>query len=112
MLYDGMSGGAPIQPIFLEPGIIFVSGGGTPTLGVGFGTGYRAELLQANANINRFTFVIDPGNDLTFTEANLVNITPNGGSTSPGTGPAVTGPCTLDSQTNCGYFLDFASPNE
>jgi Tfp pilus tip-associated adhesin PilY1 len=113
LLYDAMTGSERVQPIFLEPAIILISGGGTPVLGVGFGTGYRAELLQANANANRFTFVIDPGtNDLTFQETNLVNITPSGGVSPAGTGPAVTGPCTDTSQANCGYFLDFAQANE
>jgi hypothetical protein len=109
-----MTGSERVQPIFLEPGIIFISGGGTPTLGVAFGTGNRAELLQANVNTNRFTFVIDPGgtNNLTFSETNLVNITPEGGVSPAGSGPAVTGPCTDTSQTNCGYFLDFAQANE
>ena len=49
LLYDAMTDTSrPVQPIFLDAGIIFISGGDTPTLGIGFGTGYRAELLRAN----------------------------------------------------------------
>jgi len=113
LLYDPLTGSLPIQPIFLEPAVIFISGGGTPILGVAWGTGYRAELLQANANVNRFMFVIDPGTDnITLGEGNLVDITPVGALTPAGTGPAVTGPCNDTGQTNCGYFLDYFTANE
>ena len=59
--------------------------------------------------------MIDPGteNKITFHESNLVNITPHGrGATAPGTGPAATGACADSSQTDCGYFLDFATRDE
>ena len=118
LLYDALKNGSqaqPIQPIFLDAGIIFLAGGPSPTLGVGFGSGYRAELLRANENVNRFQFVIDPGADArTFHDTDLVNITPNGGAT-PGsaTGPVPARACGTDpSQTHCGYFLDFVTPNE
>ncbi len=124
LLYDAMTqadlttlASQPIQPIFLEPSIIFISGGQTPVLGVAFGTGYRAELMQPNLRsnpapngvpsqipyANRFHFVIDSGGTTTLRETDLVNITPSGGVTAAGTGPAA---------TNTGYFLDFASLDE
>jgi hypothetical protein len=115
LLYDSLRSatGPPqkVQPIFLDAGIIFISGGVSPTLGVAFGTGYRAELLENEQSINRnrFHFVIDPGTNVrTFHDTDLVNITPV-----TGTGPAPTRACTADSSmTNCGYFLDFATANE
>jgi len=116
LLYDGSTSTTqPIQPVFLEAGIIFVSGGAPPTLGVGFGTGNRAQLLSPNVRpdpnnpsntipfVNRFHFVIDKGSGTTLHETDLVNITPNGGVTSAGTGPGV---------APNGYFLDFATFNE
>ena len=94
----------PVQPIFLDAGIIFVSGGVPPTLGVAFGTGYRANLLKSNGtNVNRFHFVLDTGGAKTLHDTDLVNLTPTGGVTSAATGPA---------PTTAGYFLDFATFNE
>lgn len=115
----------PVQPIFMEAGIIYIAGGPRPTLGVAFGTGNRAELASDNIRcatapcppnstvpfVNRFYFVVDANQTFTATEDNLRNITPPGGATSAGvgSGPANTGcattPCT-------GYFLDFVSQNE
>ena len=121
LLYDALKNGSqaqPVQPIFMEPGIIFLAGGVSPKLGVAFGSGYRAELGQANRSVNRFHFVIDPGtNQRTFHDTDLVNITPACASgtmcaTSPGTGPAATAACVNDSMKACGYFLDFATSNE
>ena len=109
LLYDAMTGDQKVQPIFLDAGIIFVSGGTSPVLGVGFGTGYRAELLRANPNVNRLFFVLDPGlKNKTFHETDLVNITPEGGITPSGDGPMPTHACTDDGMTDCGYYLDFA----
>jgi Tfp pilus tip-associated adhesin PilY1 len=121
LLYDALKGGSgfePIQPVFLEAGLIFLCGGPTPTLGVAFGTGDRAELLQKNKNINRFTFVVDPGrNAITFHDTNLVNITPSCTTGQPcdsnaGAGPAGTIACDDPGMTNCGYFLAYASASE
>ncbi len=122
LLYDAMTGDEKIQPIFLDAGIIYISGGATPVLGVGFGTGYRAELLRSNPNLNRFHFVLDPGTEgRTFFEEDLVNITPNCPLiatvppcvSSPGGPPRSTRACndSLDTQ-DCGYFLDFATADE
>jgi hypothetical protein len=123
LLYDAMSDTQPIQPIFLDAGIIFVSGGASPILGIAFGTGYRADLLQANPNVNRFYFVLDPGaNAITFNDQNLNDITPKcdlalipeGCATGEGKGPqqpaAVA--CNDSGMTNCGYFLNFAGADE
>jgi type IV pilus assembly protein PilY1 len=96
----------PNQPIFLEPGIIYLAGGPRPTLGVAFGTGNRRELAQPNTFVNRFYFVVDGNQSTTATEVNLRNITPPG---PPGPGPSSSGcataPCT-------GFFLDYGSANE
>jgi Tfp pilus tip-associated adhesin PilY1 len=105
LLYDSMTSSTqPVQPIFYDAGIIFISGGIPPTLGVAFGSGYRADLLHSNgSHVNRFVFVKDSGTGKTFHEADLVNLTPTGGVTTAGTGPA---------PTTAGYFLDFASFTE
>ena len=121
LLYDALKGGSqtqPIQPIFLDAGIIFLAGGARPTLGVAFGTGYRAELLRENESVNRFQFVIDPGaGRVTFHDTNLVNLTPFCPGTPCATSPSTTGPlpavaCANNTMTNCGYFLDFSTANE
>ena len=124
LLYDALTSDKPVQPIFLDAGVIYISGGPTPVLGVGFGTGYRAELLRANPNLNRFFYVIDPGTRTrTFYDTDLVNITPNCPSapipgepacvSTPGTGPAATRACSDDDDSkDCGYFLDFATADE
>jgi Tfp pilus tip-associated adhesin PilY1 len=106
LLFDSTisASGAPIQPVFQEPGVIFVSGGARPRLGVAWGSGNRAELEKPNVNINRFFFVLDDGQAATtFDESVLRNLTPTGGVTPAGAGP---GP---DAE---GFFLDFASANE
>jgi Tfp pilus tip-associated adhesin PilY1 len=104
LLYDSLaSSTAPIQPIFYDPAIIFISGGTPPKLGVAFGSGYRADLSQNNGNVNRFNMVIDSGTAKTFHDSDLVNLTPTGGVTPAGTGPA---------PTTAGFFLDFATQNE
>jgi hypothetical protein len=105
LLYDASTSvTAPIQPIFQEPGVIYVSGGPRPKLGVAWGSGDRAELALPNFNINRFHFVFDDGQTTTtFQETDLRNLTPAGGVTPSGAGP---GPDTE------GFFLDFASANE
>jgi hypothetical protein len=121
LFYDAWKNGSeaqPIQPIFMEAGLIFLAGGISPKVAVAFGSGYRAELGQPNRSVNRFHFVIDPGSNLrTFHDTDLVNITPSCASqttcaTSPGTGPAPAAVCVTDSMKTCGYFLDFATSNE
>ncbi len=107
LLYDALTGGSraePIQPIFYSPGIIFVSGGAPPKLGIAFGSGYRADLLSSNgAAVHRFLMVIDSGTRKTFHDSDLVNLTLSGGVTPAGTGPAA---------ASAGYVLDFATHDE
>jgi hypothetical protein len=101
LLYDGnVATTKPFQPIFFEPGIVFLSGGTPPTLGVAFGTGDRSNLIAPNpvGNNNRFLFVIDAGQtNLTYDVTSLRNITPGVGT--PGA-------------STTGYFLDYQSTNE
>lgn len=110
---DPASSPQPVQPIYLEAGIIYLAGGLRPTLGVAFGTGNRSELAGKNIYkgkpyVNRFYFVVDSNQTTTATEVNLRNITSAGGVTAAGAGPGpantgcATAPCT-------GYFLDFAN---
>jgi type IV pilus assembly protein PilY1 len=106
LLYDPdlTSSTQPLQPIFYDAGIIFISGGIPPTLGVAFGSGNRADLLHSDGtHVNRFVFVKDTGGGKTFHEGDLVNLTPTGGVTTAGNGPA---------PTANGYFLDFAGFGE
>jgi len=93
----------PIQPIFQDPALIFVSGGVRPTLGIAFGTGDRSELARTNTSVQRFYYILDSNQGNTLREGDLRNITPTGGITPAGVGP---GP-----DPN-GYRLDFASLNE
>jgi hypothetical protein len=104
LLYDSMTSSTqPLQPIFYDAGIIFINGGIPPTLGVAFGSGNRADLLHSDGtHVNRFVLVKDSGNK-TFHEGDLVNLTPSGGVTTAGNGPALTAN---------GYFLDFAGFGE
>ena len=104
LLYDATtSPSLPIQPIFLQPTILYVAGGVRPTLGVAFGTGNRADLLDTlDPNRNRLTYVIDNGGGKTLHEADLRNISPAGGP-DPGVGPGA---------SNYGYYLTFVLPNE
>jgi Tfp pilus tip-associated adhesin PilY1 len=122
LLYDGAtrdgttSSAHPIRPIFLEAGIIFISGGPSPTLGIAFGTGNRAELDQPDRRaiqntsahvpyVNRFYFVKDSGVRQTLHEEDLINVTPSDG-IDPGSGPADA------ANTPNGYFLNFGSYDE
>lgn len=103
LLYDASTGGTlqPNQPIFMEPALIYLSGGVRPTLGIGFGTGNRADLLRIpNPSINRFFYVIDDGGTTTLHETDLQDITP----------PVA--PCTPPCATKLGFFLPFSTPNE
>jgi len=109
LLYDAAkSTSQPIQPIFLEAGIIFIAGGDPATVGVAFGTGNRAELVEPNRSVNRFHFVIDNGSGATLNDTDLVNITPAGARTTPTATSAGSGPAPVGN----GYFLDFATVNE
>ncbi len=106
----------PIRPIFLEAGVIFVSGGPSPTLGIAFGTGYGAEPTQPDLRVmrktngrvpyaNRFYFVKDSGAGQTLHEEDLNNVTPGDG-IDPGPGPAD------EVNTANGFFLNFGSYDE
>jgi type IV pilus assembly protein PilY1 len=103
LLYDAMVGSpVAVQPIFYDAGIIFISGGTPATLGVGFGTGNRADLSGSNGTrTNRFIFVEDSGGTKTFHAADLVDLT-----------PGCTTPCGPGTPTSAGYFLDFATHDE
>jgi hypothetical protein len=103
LLYDAFVGSpAPVQPIFYDAGIIFISGGAPPTLGVAFGTGNRSDLVASNGTqTNRFIFVEDPGGTKTFHATDLVDLTP---------GCSV--PCGPGTPTSNGYFLDFSTHDE
>jgi Tfp pilus tip-associated adhesin PilY1 len=109
LLYDAMASTTePIQPIFLQPTSIFVSGGLTPVLGIAFGTGNRADILDPlSPNHNRLTFVVDNGAGKTLHDTDLRNV-------SPATGPDPgSGPCPgLVSCSTYGYYLTFFLPNE
>jgi len=76
LLYEGGSG----RPIFYDPGVIYVSGGSPPTLGIAFGTGNRAELTEpAGMPVvkNRFHIIFDDGQTTTtYDETNLQVISP------------------------------------
>ena len=93
----------PIEPIFQDAAVIYVSGGLLPTLGIAWGTGDRAELARSNTSVQRFYYVLDSGQNTTYHEGDLLNITPSGGVTPAGSGAGV---------SNTGFFLDFATLNE
>jgi hypothetical protein len=93
----------PNEPIFQDPGVVFVNGGVRPSLGIAFGTGDRAELARTNTSVQRFYYILDNNQSVTFHEGDLRDITPSGGVTTPGTGPGT---------SNNGFFLDFATGNE
>ena len=104
LLYDSTTSATEkSQPVFYDPAIIYLGGGLRPTLGIVWGSGDRAELARPNGSVNRFHMLIDAGQNVTFTENDLRNITPNGGVTPAGVGPG------NDSE---GYRLDFGSANE
>jgi len=100
LLYDSSTASTqPIQPIFMDPAIIYFAGGLRPTLGIGWGSGDRAELARPNADVQRFYFVLDNGQTTTYHEADLRDVTPGGAPGTPG-------------QDNEGFRLDFGSGNE
>ena len=103
LLYDAITvSPVTVQPIFYDAGIIFVSGGAPPTLGVAFGTGNRADLVSGNGTqTNRFILVYDIGGTTTFHATDLVNLP-----------PGCTTPCGPGTPTSSGYFLDFEHHDE
>jgi len=104
LLYDSTTSATQkAQPIFLDPGVVYLSGGIRPTMGITWGSGDRSELALPNDSVARFHMVIDAGQNVTYTESDLRNITPTGGVTPVGVGPGG------DPE---GYRLDFASSNE
>ncbi len=60
------------HPFYMEPTVVLtaVSSGGVSTLGVGIGSGERADLLASISNTQRFYFVVDTGT--THSESDLV----------------------------------------
>jgi hypothetical protein len=117
LLYDGSAtstpgcGVAPVipptRPIFVEAGIVYVTGGVRPTLGVAFGTGDRSELINPHCAAQRFNYVLDKPDagtgtyqiTATYDEDDLMNITPAGGTT-----PGPVAPTGFDDK---GFRLDF-----
>ncbi|HEY1434963.1 MAG TPA: hypothetical protein VGG65_06280, partial [Thermoanaerobaculia bacterium] len=68
LLYNGCAttlGSGPClnrEPIFFEPSVVFMGGSiNPPTLGVGFGTGNRAELTRPNTQTQGMYYIIDGG---------------------------------------------------
>jgi len=104
-----------IQPIFIQPSAIFLSGGNPPVFGLAFGTGDRAELTRStpSGTFQRFHFVVDNQVTATLHEGDLRSINPSDSPT-PGAGP---GPYTLGCANNpggpCyGFRLDFQTTEE
>jgi hypothetical protein len=112
LLFDGCESSGTVcanqRPIFFEPGVVFIGGGGTqPTLGIAFGTGNRAELARPNTQTQSFFYVVDSGQTTTsFVKTDLHDLTPPGGSTCP---IPYSGPC---SNAANGFVLDYSSTNE
>ncbi len=111
LLFDGCeSSGAcvPKQPIFYEPGIVFLGGAATPpVLGIAFGTGDRSDLAAQSTAPNGFFYAVDTGQTTTtFVKASLQDLTP----------PAAPCPLPYDpiacANANNGFALDFATNNE
>ena len=78
-----------VQPIFYEPGIVYLGGAATPpALGVAFGTGDRSSLTRLNPTTtgpppasekNSFYYVIDGGSTAsTLGRTDLIDLTPGG----------------------------------
>jgi Tfp pilus tip-associated adhesin PilY1 len=116
LLYDAStSASEPLQPFFLDAGLIFMAGGPRPVIGVALGSGDRSELARPNlrpvgASLvpfkNRAHLVVDSGQVTTAEEDNLRNITPG----NDGLGPYNSG---CSDGTYCtGFRLDFESQNE
>jgi type IV pilus assembly protein PilY1 len=101
------------QPIFYEPGIVYV--GGTvnpPTLGIAFGTGDRAELARPNVQNQAFYYVIDSGQTTqTFVASDLHDLSPGGSPPSGGPCPLPIDPATCTNAEN-GFFLPYETDNE
>jgi Tfp pilus tip-associated adhesin PilY1 len=112
-LFDGCEASAGvcthIQPIFYEPGIVFLGGSGAPpALGIAFGTGNRANLVQSNTEANRFHYVVDSGQSTTtFQVGDLHVLTPPAGTTCA---PPYTSPGCANAAN--GFVLDYATVNE
>jgi len=131
LLYNGCGttlGNGPCsnhQPIFFEPGLIFMGGSTSPaTIGVGFGTGDRSDLTKDNLQLQSFYYVIDNGQtartfvrflgSTTATREGLRDLTP-GGANSLGPCPVPFDPasCLNDAGDPApGFVLDFGSANE
>jgi hypothetical protein len=107
-----------VQPIFYEPGIVYLGGASAPpALGIAFGTGDRSELTRAAVTdgqptptfeYNGFYYVIDGGSNATTMGRNdLIDLTlvANGG----------TNPCQPYDPAVCGltgFVLDYESERE
>lgn len=95
------------QPIFYEPGLVFLGGSvNPPTLGVAWGSGYRPDLTSTNQDTipNGFYYVIDTGlNQYSLDRTNLKDLSPGNTACIP------YNPATC---TTYGFRLDFATNNE
>jgi Tfp pilus tip-associated adhesin PilY1 len=112
------SGKNCVQPIFFEPGIVYLGGASAPpALGIAFGTGDRSELTRSapsdggsppNFEKNSFYYVIDGGSTATTMGRNdLIDLTlvANGG----------TNPCQPYDPAVCGltgFVLDYETDRE
>ena len=126
LLYNGCGtalGSGPcsnLQPIFYEPSIVFMGGSiNPPTLGIGFGTGNRAELTRPNVQTQSMYFVLDGGQtDRTIIRSGatsadripLRDVTPPN---APCPAPFDPASCVnANGDRAPGFVLDFASTNE
>ena len=107
-----------VQPIFYEPGIVFLGGASSPpALGIAFGTGDRASLTRNNptdgktpptSERNSFYYVIDGGaSTVTLSRTGLIDITPP--IVNPCAPPAPYNPVLCGST---GFVLDYETANE
>jgi type IV pilus assembly protein PilY1 len=126
LFYDATTSATQfIQPFFMDPALIFMSGGERPTIGVAVGSGDRSELAKPNLRLlsvgppatfapfsNRSHFIVDSGQLTTAEEDNLRNITPAGGVTPAGIGPGPLDSGCPDGTFCAGLYMDYASQNE
>ena len=114
LLFDGCEAVAGVcankQPIFYEPGIVFLGGAATPpVLGIAFGTGDRSDLTAPSAAPNSFFYAVDSGQTATtFIKGDLRDLTPTTGA---GPCPTPYNPATCANASN-GFVLDFSTNNE
>jgi hypothetical protein len=96
------------QPIFFEPGIVYLGGSANPPgLGIAFGTGNRADLARPNTQTQSFYYVVDSGQtSTTFVRSDLHDLSTGGAAC-----PLPYDPVTCAGAVN-GFVLDYGSNNE